>query len=457
MLQSVRIAGYDRIPDLERLGPIQITNAEPEFAKAVRDAIEAHGGAASIVSAPQRSGLCLFTEGLLENPPAERHYQALQAALLPDRNTHAIMLERASNDAIDQISGLSGLCRSIRIERPGTHIYALSFRSSQTNVEIASLIVSALSLPSDDYTLTEAGVYRDSPADEDVFPPLAPLRAPASTVWLVTGGGRGVTADCTIELAKRTGGSFILLGRSEIVAWPSWLEPQSELKALRGTLARNKNHPDVPNTPAEIDRFARKLLASSEISSTLKAIEATGSNAKYVQADIGDKESLRSVLAKQVSISGAITGLVHGAGVLSDGLADRLDLKSFETVFAPKVIGLQTILSCLDLQALHHVGLFSSASAVFGNEGQANYAAANAWLNNVAVQLAAELPNTQVKSFCWGPWHGGMVDDALARMFTERGIGLISRQEGARIFADQLLHSVHDQVRFVIGDEWGSA
>jgi hypothetical protein len=118
---------------------------------------------------------------------------------------------------------------------------------------------------------------------------------------------------------------------------------------------------------------------------------------------------------------------------------------------------LETILSCLDLQTLSHIGLFSSASAVFGNQGQANYAAANAWLNNVAAQLAAAMPATQVKAFCWGPWHGGMVDDALARMFAERGIGLITRPEGARIFADQLLNSPHDQVRFVVGDEWGDA
>ena len=41
------------------------------------------------------------------------------------------------------------------------------------------------------------------------------------------------------------------------------------------------------------------------------------------------------------------------------------------------------------------------------------------------------------------------------RMFTERGISLIGKAEGARIFADQLLRSPHDQIRFVVGDDWG--
>lgn len=452
----MRVVGDDLSPALKRLGLIQITNAAPEYAEAIQVAVEANGSDAKIVSTPQHPGLCLFTEGLVERAPAERDYMALQAVLSSDSEVHAVMLNRAAADALTNIGGLSGLCRSIRIERPGKQVYALSLHETQSIHENAISIVRALILPRDDYTLAQNGVYRDTPGEE-VGPP--PISAPFShsPVWLVSGGARGVTADCTIELARRTGGSFILLGRSDVTSWPSWLEPETDLKALRGTLARKKTHPDMPQKPVEIDRYARKLLAGAEITSTLSAIEAAGARARYVQVDIGNQVGLRAVISSLVQEEGAITGLVHGAGVLSDGLVDQLDLNSFETVFAPKVTGLETILSCLDLQTLSHIGLFSSASAVFGNQGQANYAAANAWLNNVAVQLAATMPATQVKAFCWGPWHGGMVDDALARMFAERGIGLITRPEGARIFADQILNSPHDQVRFVVGDEWGDA
>ncbi|WP_394705857.1 SDR family NAD(P)-dependent oxidoreductase [uncultured Hyphomonas sp.] len=439
---------------MKRLGLIQITSAAPEYAEAIQDAIEANGGDAKIVSAPQHPGLCLFTEGLVERAPAERDYLALQAALQSYGDVHAVMLNRAAADALHDIGGLSGLCRSIRIERSDKQVFALSFHDTHSIHEDARNIVRALSLPRDDYTLTQRGVCRDVPSEE-VSPPPTSASLPGTPVWLVSGGARGVTADCTIELARRTGGSFILLGRSDVTSWPSWLEPETDLKALRGALARNKSHPDVPPTPKEIDRYARKLLAGAEITSTLNAIEAVGARARYVQVDIGNQVGLRAEIDRLVTEEGTITGLIHGAGVLSDGLVDQLDLNSFETVFAPKVTGLETILSCLDLQALTHIGLFSSASAVFGNQGQANYAAANTWLNNVAVQLAATMPATQVKAFCWGPWHGGMVDDALARMFAERGIGLITRPEGARIFADQLLNAPHDQVRFVVGDEWG--
>lgn len=453
-LNSVRIASYDGIISLEHFGEIEITNAAPDYADAIRQAIKACGGSARLVSTPQSAGLCLLTEGLTEGLLANRHHMALQAILSADGNKRVIALDRASAPALSDIGGISGLCRSFRIERPGARLTSLSICAPADVDEAASRVARSLNLPESDYTLYTDEIRQDVLGDS-LLPPPAHEGASTSPVWLISGGGRGVTANCAVELANRTGGSFILLGRSDMTEWPDWLEPETDLKALRSALAENSTRPGMPKKPVEIDRFARKLLAGAEIASTIKSIKAAGAYARYLQADIGDRASLRSTLATLVKEVGAVTGLVHGAGVLSDGLVSTLDLRSFETVFAPKVMGLEIILSCLDKRSLSHIALFSSASAVFGNEGQANYAAANAWLNNVAIQLATTMPDTQVKSFCWGPWHGGMVDDALARMFTERGISLITRQEGARIFADQLLNSPHDQVRFVVGDEWG--
>nr|WP_321361979.1 SDR family NAD(P)-dependent oxidoreductase [uncultured Hyphomonas sp.] len=454
-LNSVRIASYDGNPSLRHFGEIEITNAAPDVAEAILQAIEACGGSARIVTEPSDASVCLLTEGLTEGSLANRHHMALQAILSAHENMRVMILDRGSAPALSDIGGIPGLCRSFRIEQPAARLTSFSLYGSSEADEGALRIIHALDLPDGDYALYADEIRQDVPGD-NLLPPRATDSARTSPVWLVSGGGRGVTADCAIELANRTGGSFILLGRSDMTDWPEWLEPETDLKALRSALAKNSTRPGMPKKPVDIGRLARKLLAGAEIASTVQAIEAAGANARYVQADIADRASLRSTLATLVTEVGTFTGVVHGAGVLSDGLVDALDLKSFETVFAPKVTGLETILSYLDTRSLSHIALFSSASAVFGNQGQANYAAANAWLNNVAIQLAALMPDTQVKSFCWGPWQGGMVNDALARMFTERGIGLITRQEGARIFADQLLNSPHDQVRFVVGDEWGA-
>ena len=455
-LTHVKAFDYGNAPSLAGLGLVEVTDAAPEFAAALVEAIRGFGGQAQLVSAPQ-SGLCLLTEGLSDAPAAGRHAAALNALLsCADKGFPAFVLDRSEADQLAKIGGCAGLCRSLRIERPGAQVFAFSLDAVNDPETCAARVVQALGAPRTDYTLRADGGWYDLPGP-DLLPPAPHAALPTAPVWLVTGGGRGVTADCAVELARRTGGTFLLLGRSGLTQWPDWLAPETDLKALRGQLARNASRPDMPKKPAEIDRLARSLLAGAEISGTLQAIGEAGGKALYLQADIADPAQIQRVLADAQQSEGRITGLVHGAGVLSDGRAEALQLADFEKVFAPKVGGFETVLSCLDTRALSHIGVFSSASAVFGNTGQANYAAANAWLNNVAETLSRTLPQARVKSFCWGPWQGGMVDDALARMFIERGIGLISRPEGARIFADMLLNSPKDQVRFVVGDEWGEA
>tara|TARA_R110001606_G_scaffold75257_1_gene174374 strand:+ start:104 stop:790 length:687 start_codon:yes stop_codon:yes gene_type:complete len=226
------------------------------------------------------------------------------------------------------------------------------------------------------------------------------------------------------------------------------------MKLLRGALiSAAKARGEKPTLP-DIDRQARALLAGQEIRHTLDAIAAAGARAVYLQVDMSDRDSIVAAVQKITAEYGSITGLVHGAGVLADGLALKKTRDDVEYVFGPKVEGLANLLAAIDLSQLRHVGLFSSASAVFGNTGQSDYAMANAWLSAVARKLAAQLPAATVKSFCWGPWDGGMVDATLAGHFATRGISLIGLQDGARIFADQILQGDKQDIELLIGDEW---
>ncbi len=145
------------------------------------------------------------------------------------------------------------------------------------------------------------------------------------------------------------------------------------------------------------------------------------------------------------------------AGVLADKLAMDKTEAEVRKVFGPKIDGLLALLGAIDVSQLTHIGLFSSASALFGNTGQADYAMANESLNQLARQLASELPHAQVKSYNWGPWDGGMVDAGLAAHFAQQGIALIGQADGARIFADQLLDGDRNMVELLVGDEWSGA
>jgi NADP-dependent 3-hydroxy acid dehydrogenase YdfG len=223
---------------------------------------------------------------------------------------------------------------------------------------------------------------------------------------------------------------------------------------LRASLIQHaKQTGERPRLP-EIDQQARALLAGREIRQTLSMLTAAGVDAQYIKLDISKRRSVQAAMAKLTQAHGPITGLVHGAGVLADRQAIKKTKADLTKVFAPKVEGLLNILASIDVSALTHLGLFSSAAAVFGNPGQSDYAMANAWLNNVADQLNKTHKHLRVKSFCWGPWAGGMVDDTLAAHFAERGIELIELQDGAEIFAKHLLYGKDDVVNLLVGDRW---
>ncbi|MBT2427498.1 SDR family NAD(P)-dependent oxidoreductase, partial [Streptomyces sp. ISL-112] len=133
-------------------------------------------------------------------------------------------------------------------------------------------------------------------------------------------------------------------------------------------------------------------------------LDALGTSVTVAACDAADRDQLAAVLAG-IPAEHPLTGVVHAAGVLDDGVLDRLTPERFEAVFRSKVapaLLLDELTRGADLTAFV---LFSSASAAVGNLGQGNYAAANSVLDALAERRRAQdLPATAV---AWGAWDGG--------------------------------------------------
>ncbi|MDX1300803.1 phosphopantetheine-binding protein [Photobacterium sp.] len=254
---------------------------------------------------------------------------------------------------------------------------------------------------------------------------------------LVTGGAKGVTFECALTLAKKCRSHFILAGRSKHITaseLPKWAQGKQESELKVAAIANLQASGDKP-TPKKVDALLKPVLSSFEINSALQAFTNVGASAEYLSLDVSDSGSV----TKTLSQFSDITGLIHGAGVLADRHIQDKTLDELNLVYGTKVGGLEAVLNALDSSKLKLLAMFSSAAGFYGNKGQSDYAMSNDILNKAALQFSARYPEAKVMSFNWGPWDGGMVNPALKKMFTDRGVYVIPLQAGAELFSSQIL------------------
>lgn len=235
------------------------------------------------------------------------------------------------------------------------------------------------------------------PAQAGLTSAAAALR-PGAT-YLVTGGLGGLGLTIARHIADRGDVRIALLGRSALPPRDNWPDILAD-----GTA-----------DPAMQDRI-RKVMG----------LEASGATVEVVAADVGNARAMRDAIRRITAKLGPVTGVFHAAGALDDGLIETKSHAAMAAVLRPKVAGTLALEDALAGRKPEFIMLFSSISAFAGLPGQADYAAANAFLDAYA-QSRHGVDGTRVLAVDWSPWREvGMAaaldsrpDDGLADQLPE--------------------------------------
>jgi polyene macrolide polyketide synthase len=180
-------------------------------------------------------------------------------------------------------------------------------------------------------------------------------------------------------------------------------------------------------------RSGREAAGAAELAAQL---EELGAAVRIEACDVSDRGLVEALLAL-VDPEHPLGAVVHAAGALADGTIDSMEAEQIERVFAPKLDGawhLHELTKELDLSAFV---LFSSLAGTVGTPGQANYAAANAFLDALAVARRDE--GLAASSIAWGVWaeSGGaaaaLAGAGLARM-ERAGVVALTDEQGLELF-----------------------
>ncbi|HWH11218.1 MAG TPA: SDR family NAD(P)-dependent oxidoreductase [Solirubrobacteraceae bacterium] len=345
--------------------------------------------------------------------------------------------------------GLAGLARTLAREFPEVLVRSVDVDPREPAGTVARHILAELLQPPTADSPTVVGRTRHGRTAVRVVPApldgdLPGLDIGPESVVLLTGGARGITAKAAIALARATGCHLELLGRAPLPA-PAEDEEiaacADQIEIRRALIGRGMR------SPAEIETETRRLLTAREIRRNLATAASVAASVHYHQVDIRDAAAVQGLVGAVLVRHGRLDGVIHGAGVLDDKLVRDKTPAAFGDVFSPKVAGAQTLADAIELglaaadhPALSFLVFFGSISGVFGNRGQADYAAANDTLDTLS-RAWADRFSGQVLSIDWGPWEsteGGMVSAELQREYERRGIGLINADEGVACLLAEL-------------------
>ncbi|WP_263975748.1 type I polyketide synthase [Streptomyces sp. NK08204] len=181
---------------------------------------------------------------------------------------------------------------------------------------------------------------------------------------------------------------------------------------------------------------SRRGPAAEGVTALVDELTAQGASVVVASCDVSDRDALAALLAA-VPPEHPLTGVVHAAGVLDDGVIAGLDPHRMAGVLAPKADALRLLDELTRDNPPQVFAAFSSAASVFGSAGQGNYAAANAYVDAVvSARRAAGLPAVSLAWGLWSPVTGmtGQLAEVDRTRMSRGGVRPMSTAEALTLF-----------------------
>nr|AAO25852.1 PksE [Micromonospora megalomicea subsp. nigra] len=293
---------------------------------------------------------------------------------------------------VDHGRGGAGLAKTLRLEAPHLRVTVVHLSDASGAVErVTAEVAGTVGFVEVDY---DADGTRRVPVLRamSVRPQISRPALDDTDVLLVTGGGKGITAECALAMATDSGASLALLGRS---------------------------------APAE----------DPELAANLSRMTAAGVTVRYARADVTDPDQVRRAVAELTADLGPVTAVLHGAGRNEPAALANLDMGAVRRTFAPKLDGLSATLAAVDPDRLRLLVTLGSIIGRAGLRGEAHYATANDWLAEATTAFGRR--HRHCRSLCleWSVWSGVGMGERLSvvESLHREGVAALTPDQGVAV------------------------
>ncbi|MFJ5925620.1 type I polyketide synthase [Kitasatospora sp. NPDC092948] len=326
----------------------------------------------------------------------------------------AVLAARSRLVVVQGRLGASGFAKTLHLEHPDIPVTLVGLDDPTADGTTIEKVV-AETAATDGFAEVRYDAHgrRTVPVLRPVTPrPAAEGTAPlgAEDVLLVTGGGKGITAECALAIAQDTGAALALLGRAD---------------------------------PA----------ADTELAANLARMEASGLRFRYDRADVTDPAQMAAAIGRLTAALGPVTAVLHGAGRNEPAALGSLTADDFHRTLAPKIDGLRAVLAAVDPERIRLLITFGSIIGRAGLRGEAHYATANDWMSELTADFGQQYPNARALALEWSVWSGAGMGERLGvvEALVREGITPISTENGIQVLRDILADPAAGPVLVVSG------